>query len=398
MASNVQANAGMSLARLTLLLFLFVTLDASAGTRVFDVIFEGKKYYALILEPIREAPFRLGYSRTVDLRRPHELGTTLVDVRKLDPSFAALAHLLLEGAPLSADNIFLQMEPAIREKLRAVNYNEHIAQVVEEHMFHVLEEWSIAQYLKRKRFDHDVELQIRAEFEQIKDGYGWVAILDENKNIVSTLVTAVRTHLAPKLPAETRFGMDVPDPEYHVTMKYNPIGHPMRAGTRLVAPVLTAELKRFIVDRKSPLYMLPILLYFGEKSGMTWQGPRTRFVKLHDGKPVRGDNTAQPVVGQYVLECDEKVAEVYMKPPFSFPEPQVKGDERIFTFSREHFMKMFDQSLDVENGKISGLTFFEKADVQGGRHTLDSVPPSLRNGLRNLFLKPPTCESDLTGF
>lgn len=368
------------------------SLAAQAGTRVFEMSFEGKTYYALILNPVREAPFRIGVSKIFSLRSDHELGTALVDLRKMDPSYAALEFLFKSGKGVGFNNDLVKMSADLQQRLREEKFHELAAHIVEEHLFKALENWSIGQYLKRKRFDQRLEVQIRAEFERIKDGYGWIAILDENKNIVGTLATATRTTLANRLPIESRLDFDIPELPATPVDSYAIIGHANRP-TRGAIPALTAELKRFVVDRKSPLYLLPVLLYFGEKSGMTWQGPITRFQKTYAGRPFSRQDV---YVGQYVIECDAKAAEVYQKPPFSFGAPDVRGDDFIFTLSRYQFLQMFTNSLDIETGKISGLTFFESVDVKTKVHANPDYSRNQFLAFKNLFLNPSSCDSELT--
>lgn len=375
-----------------LLIFALLPLSVQAGTRVFEMSFEGKTYYALILNPIRESPFRIGVSPLVSLRSDYEHGTTLVDLRKMDQSYAALEFLFQSGKNATKENELVKMPSDLQARLRSEFRHERVAHIVEEHLFNALENWSIGQYLKRKRFDKNLEVQIRAEFERIKDGYGWIAILDENKNIVGTLATATRTTLANRLPIESRLDFDIPELPVVSVQQYPIIGQP-ESTYRSAIPALTAELKRFVVDRKSPLYLLPILLYFGEKSGMTWQGPTTRFEKTYGGRRFSRQDV---FVGQYVIECDAKAAEVYQKPPFSFTAPDVRGEDYIFKLSRDQFLKMFNSSLDIETGKISGLTFFESVDVKTKVHANPDYSRAKFLDFKNIFVSPATCESELS--
>lgn len=116
---------------------------------------------------------------------------------------------------------------------------------------------------------------------------------------------------------------------------------------------------------------------------MTWQGPYTRFDKLYQDQPFNESRGIQKVAGRYVLECDSKAADVYAKPPFSFVAPKISGDDLIFEFSREHFLKMFADSLSINSGKrIPGLTFFETADIRGG-HLADPENTVHRQLIRN---------------
>lgn len=341
--------------------------------------YDGKKFYAIALSPIRESALRLGTAVLSD--ENGERGLYLDDTNDRDPNFTSL-ELLYSNLKDHPESLLRKMKPTFKDQLAKARFHDQVAHAVEAHLFDTFEEWSIAQYLRRARFGKDpkviaeTEKSIRSEFSQNKDGFGWIAIADENGKIVATLVVAARTRLAPMLSLESRIGVTIPELPFSQAEVYPRVSHeslPVTAqpGSGMTplqpAPILTLELKRFIVDPKTEIQMLPLLLFVGEKTGMTWAGPKTRFPMLYKGENVpfdMGTHAVAAVAGQYVLESDSKAARVYSQAPFLFPDPQVIGDDHVFTFSREKFLEMFWSAQKVENGKISGTAFFQKLKLK----------------------------------
>lgn len=358
---------------------LLLSFQASASTRVFELDYEGKKFYGIALSPIREAPVRLGVSVLSD--ENGERGLYLEDANDRDSNFTSL-ELLYSNLRSHPSSLLRHMKPAFQNQLAKAQYPDQVAHAVEAHLFDTFEEWSISQYLRRARFGKDpkviaeIEKSIRSEFSQNKDGFGWIAIVDAEGNIVATLVVAARTRLAPKLSLESRIGITIPELPFSEAESYARVGgeplpvkvNPATGMAPLIpAPILTLELKRFIVNPKVEIQMLPLLLFIGERTGMTWAGPKTRFPMLYKGENVPFDmktHAVAAVAGQYVLESDAKAARVYAQTPFLFPEPQVMGDDHIFTFSRAKFLEMFWRAQNIENGKISGAAFFQKLKMK----------------------------------
>lgn len=384
---HAAANLHMLIRGLILFFALSGSFSASAMTRVFDVTFQGKKFYAIVLNPLRQAPVRVGISR---LGGPgSELGTqitdTTVDGRPIDHNYSVLEYLFYSGQAINLG----KMNAETLGRVASAQFEEDLVHTLEQHLFEALEEWSIRQYRRRGRISGDLEERIRREFKEVKDGYGWIAILDENKNVLSTLAVAARSRKAPQLPMEKSLNVEIGDLPYSETNQYPIIGRPIHS-LKPLAPILTLELKRFISTRNSPFYALPIMLYFGERGGILWQGPQTRFDKLYQGQPFDETRGVQRVAGRYVLESDAKAAEIYMKPPFSFAEPLVHGEDRVFAFSRAQLLKMFENSLDVNGGRISGLSFFEHAEIRGGQ-LADPVQTGHRQLMRD-YPKPTFAE------
>lgn len=346
---------------------LSLGLSAHSTIRLFDIQYESKKYYVVALSPRRTAPIRLGSGTRSFSPLPNgEMGLILTnlgaDGHPIDHDYEILEYLFYSGEPMRLS----PMDAPDLARIRNAQFQEDFTHAVVERLFNTFEEWSIEQYIRRGRVNEELESRIRQELAQIEDGYGWIALLDENKEILSTLAVASRTVKSPILPLESSHGLDIEELPYKEVMNYPIIGTPIHSMGPL-APILTFELKRFINTRNSPFYSLPLLIYFGEKTGMTWSGPATRFQKMYKGKILIEGGGVRSVAGKYVLESDAKAAEVYSRPPFSLPDPIVRNKDSIFEFSREQFVRIFVDSLDAGSSrKIQGQAFFEHAEIRRG--------------------------------
>lgn len=241
----------MRIGPLLLFFVLIMGVSAQAVTRVFDVTYGGKKFYAVTLHPLRISPFRVGSILRGD---GDELGLILAETNKdgasVDHNYSAQEYLFYSG---KAPN-FGAMDAETLTQIRSSVHPEELAHALEMYLFRAFEKWSIQQYLKRGRIAGDLEARIRRELADIKDGYGWIAILDEDKNILSTLAVAARTRKAPQFPLEKSHRVNIGDLPYRESKEYPIIGSPIRA-PRTMAPVLTLELKRFISSKANPFYV-----------------------------------------------------------------------------------------------------------------------------------------------
>lgn len=341
-----------------------------AMTRVYKAVYEGETYYIVALHPIRIETTILG--RTI-LPGKHSRrlinGERLSDGTVLEEDYSAMEFLTYEGTPLQSSPDFRSLSENLKLRLLKADYEQDVAHVLEDYFFESVEDWALKQYKERRRIQsEEQENAIRNELKFYSQGLGWIIILDGRKRILGTLAYAMRTMEATKFPEEARLGIEIPDDDLVKTDQY-PVyrDEKIQNFPRPVYSGLTLALKRYIIDRDSPIDLFQVLLAFGERSGMSRGLVETEYPPIHRGRMIEASEFHH-LVGKYVLESDAKAATVYQRAPYNFSLHWHQGDDYVLHATRAQFLSLLenDPKQRGKKGKVAGKAFLSMAQIMGG--------------------------------
>lgn len=334
---------------------------------MFKAVYENEPYYIVALHPVRVQPMIVGLTVLSDDLGVGVLGDPLGDGSNLEEDYSAIEFLTLEGEFLRDSADFPPLDEKQRRRLSQARYPHEVAHVLEDYFFECIERWALSQYVQRNRIKDPSLLEaVTAELKSQRDGLGWIAVFDGKKRFLGTLAVTLRTTKSPKHPLERRLGIEIPDDALVLTSKY-PILRNGKIETldHDVFEGLTAEFKRYIIDRKSPIDLMHVLIAFAERTGMSRGNVATRYPLVHNGQQL--PNTGMYKVGKYILEADPLASSVYQSDTYRFSVYVQSGNDHVLTATRDQFLALWKDNERMQaKGKVAGKKFLSMAEIMGG--------------------------------